>query len=85
MAQSDGFFPNLSLKKRVLKLLKSTKDFGGPQSVNDLQINLQISNGSARSVLIRLHKSGNIKRIGKGIYRIDGDSRDYDKNKPHMN
>lgn len=80
--KSCDFFPTLPLKQRVLKLLKSTQDFGGPQTVYDVQINLQITNGSSRSVLIRLLKSGEIERIGKGIYRIKDDSRNYDKKKP---
>ena len=57
----------------------------GPQSVVDIQINFQITNGSSRSVLVRLHKSGQIERIGKGIYRINDDSRNYEENKSHIN
>lgn len=82
MQKSNDFSPDLPLKQRVLKLLESKKDFGGPQSVHDVQINLQITNGSSRSVLVRLLKSGQIERIGKGTYRISGDSRNYDKKKP---
>jgi len=82
MTQPTEFFLNLPLKQRILKLLKSTKDFGGPQTVHDVQVNLQITNGSSRSVLIRLLKSNQIERIGKGTYRILGDSRNYDKKKP---
>jgi len=84
MKKSTDFFPALSLRQQVLKLLASTEDFGGPQSVNDLRLSLKISNGSSRSVLVRLHKSDNVERIGKGIYRIKGDSRDFNGNKLHL-
>ena len=84
MKKSADFSPELPLKKRVIKLLESSEEYGGPQSVNDLQLNLKISNGSSRSVLVRLYKSEKIERIGKGIYRAKGDSRKYDKKKPHI-
>lgn len=68
---SDDAIP---LRGKVLALLKSV----GPQSVNDLCINLKISNGSSRSVLVKMHQAGMIERISKGVYRVNGDSRKYD-------
>lgn len=62
------------LRKRVLKLMETV----GPQSVNDLCANMRISNGSSRSVLIKMHQAGMIERISKGVYRKIGDSRSYD-------
>lgn len=78
-----NLFEERSLRDRVLALLESDEDYGGPQSVDDLCNNLGISNGSSRSVLVKLHQAGKIDRIGHGIYRIKGDSRKYRKTKPH--
>ena len=57
---------SLPLRKRVIALM----DEKGPQSVNDLCINLGISNGSSRSVLVKMHKAGILERTGKGVYKI---------------
>lgn len=75
-------FEGKLLRDRVLALMESNEEYGGPQSVNDLCKNLEISNGSSRSVLVKLHQAGRIDRIDHGIYRIKGDSRKYRKNKP---
>ncbi len=82
---SQKLYPNLPLKERVLTLLKSQEAYGGPQSINDLCNNLQITNGSSRSVVIKLLKLGKIERIGHGIYRNKGDTRKYQKNKSYFN
>jgi len=63
--------------------LKSTKDYGGPQSVDDVCRNLGVSNRNARSILSRLYKKKKVDRIEKGIYRAKGDKRDYDPSKSH--
>ncbi|NIP61704.1 MAG: hypothetical protein GWN01_13490 [Nitrosopumilaceae archaeon] len=55
-----------SLRERVMHLMQEK----GPQSVNDLCKNLGISNGSSRSVLVKLHKAGKIERISKGTYKL---------------
>ena len=68
---------------RVLKLLRSKKEYGGPQSVDDVCINLNMTNRNARSILSRMYQKGKVERIEKGVYRIKGDSREYDKDKPH--
>ena len=81
---SDSFYTEMTLHARVVKLLESKNDFGGPQSVNDLCLNLKISNGNSRSVLVRLYQSGKIERIEKGIYKLKNDNRKYDLTKPHM-
>jgi len=41
----------------------------GPQSVNDLCLKLGISNGSSRSILVKLNQAGKIERIERGVYR----------------
>jgi len=80
---SEKFLAQLGLRQRVLELLASQEEFGGPQSVEDVSINLGISNTNARSVLVRMLQAGKIERITKGIYRIKGDGRSYIENKPH--
>lgn len=55
-----------SLRNRVIALMKEK----GPQSVTDLTKNLGISNGSSRSVLVKMHQAGKIERISKGVYNL---------------
>ena len=62
-----GRGPPSPLRKRILKLMK----FEGHQTVNDLVVKLGISNGSSRSVLVKMRESGLIKRIGPGKYHIE--------------
>ena len=83
MSKSEKFFPNLSLRKRVLTLMKSEQGFGGPQSVEDVCKSLLAPNSNVRSVLVRMKRDGLIERVQKGVYRIKGDARSYKKNKPH--
>lgn len=80
---SKNLFGTIGTGERVLKLLKSTKEYGGPQSVDDVCRNLGMNNKNARSILSRLYKKEKADRIGKGIYRAKYDDRDYDPNKPH--
>jgi predicted transcriptional regulator of viral defense system len=40
----------------------------GPKTVADLCQSLGISNGSSRSVLVRMRKKGLLTRVGKGRY-----------------
>ena len=68
---------------RILKLLESKEAFGGPQSIVDVCKNLNMTNRNARSMLSKMTKKGSIERINEGIYRIKGDSRDFNKDKPH--
>lgn len=84
MTASDKFYPGWSVRERVLELMKSEENFGGPQSVDDLCKNLRISNGSSRSVLVKLHSAGDIERIGKGKYRLRGDARRFNPNKKYL-
>jgi len=67
------------LGERVLNLLDSKEEHGGPQSVADVCEKLNISNTNSRSVLVRLRKKGAIERIAKGVYRVKGDKREYKK------
>ena len=54
----------VGLQTRVLELMQD-----GPKTVADLCMSLGISNGSSRSVLVRMRKNGLIIRIGKGTYK----------------
>ena len=69
--------------KRILKLLESEKKYGGPQSIDDVCRNLGMTNRNTRSMLSTMTKNELIDRIGDGIYRIKGDSREFNKDKPH--
>lgn len=55
-----------SLRSMVIALMKEK----GSQSVADLCTNLGISNGSSRSVLVKMHQAGMIERISKGVYKL---------------
>ena len=80
---SEILFQTLGTSQRILKLLESEKEFGGPQSINDVCQNLQMSNRNARSILSRMYKKGKIDRVSEGVYRVKGDVREYDASKPH--
>jgi len=83
MDEPRKFYSTLSLSQRVLKLLESKEEYGGPQHVRDLCKNLWISNTNARSVVVRLHENGKIERLEKGVYRIIGDTRPYKKKRKY--
>lgn len=77
-------FETMTSREKILWLLESDEEFGGPQSVNDLCKNLEIPNTNVRSLVIRMMKSGKIERVSKGTYRISGDSRKYASGKPEI-
>jgi len=79
----EKLFSNISRRQRVIKLLSSKEEYGGPQSIDDVCRKLEISNANSRSVLVRLLKDKEIERIEHGVYKIKGDKRAYKKNKPH--
>lgn len=83
LSESEKFFPNLSLRKRVLMLMKSEQEFGGPQDVQDVCESLGVPNSNVRSVLVRMKRDGLIERVQMGVYRIKGDTRPYKIDKPH--
>ena len=65
------------LRERVIELMGEK----GPQSVNDLCTNLGISNGSSRSVLVKLHQAGKIIRVSSGVYSLPDESRAFKKDR----
>ena len=62
-----GRGPPSPLRKSVLKLMEDE----GPQTVQDLQIKLKLTNGSSRSVLVKMREAGLIKRVGPGKYQLE--------------
>jgi predicted transcriptional regulator of viral defense system len=58
--------PVTPLRKKVLNLMKDE----GAQTIDDLVKKLSMSNGSARSILVKMKESGIIERVGHGTYNI---------------
>jgi len=52
------------LQSRLVDFLKDE-----PHTVAEICSSLKISNGSTRSLVIRMHKKGLITRVGKGKYQ----------------
>ena len=77
-------FETMTSREKILWLLESDDEYGGPQSVNDICKNLNIPNTNVRSLVIRMMKTGKIERISKGGYKIANDSREYVSSKPEM-
>jgi predicted transcriptional regulator of viral defense system len=77
-------FETMTSREKILWLLESNDEYGGPQSVNDICKNLNIPNTNVRSLVIRMMKTGKIERISKGVYRIVNDKREYFSSKPEM-
>ena len=80
---SEELYKSLKAGSRVLKLLESTEEYGGPQSLRDVCRNLRIPNNNARSILSKMYTHGKIDRIKPAVYRAKGDNREYNPNKPH--
>ena len=80
---SKELYKSLKAGSRVLKLLESTEEYGGPQSLRDVCRNLRIPNNNARSILSKMYTHGKIDRIKPAVYRAKGDSRKYNTDKPH--
>jgi len=58
--------PVTPLRKKVLDLMKDE----GAQNVTDIMKKLSMSNGSARSILVKMKESGIIERVSHGTYNI---------------
>lgn len=56
--------PPSPLRKKILKLMKDE----GPQTIKDLEAKLGLSNGSSRSVMVKMKEAGLVERIGPGKY-----------------
>ncbi|MEX0862167.1 hypothetical protein [Nitrosopumilus sp.] len=80
---SKALFETLGTGARVMKLLQSEEEYGGPQSVEDVCKNLGMTNRNARSILSRMCIKGKIDRVEKSVYRAKGDDRNYNPKKPH--
>ena len=58
--------PPTPLRKKVLDLMTEE----GAQNVTDIMKKLSMSNGSARSILIKMKESGLVERVSHGTYNI---------------
>ena len=58
--------PVTPLRKKVLDLMREE----GAQNVTDIMKKLSMSNGSARSILIKMKESGLVERVSYGTYNI---------------
>ena len=58
--------PVTPLRKKVLDLMMEE----GAQNVTDIMKKLSMSNGSARSILIKMKESGLVERVGYGKYHV---------------
>ena len=58
--------PVTPLRKKVLDLMNDE----GAQNVTDIMEKLSMSNGSARSILIKMKESGLVERVSYGTYNI---------------
>ena len=58
--------PVTPLRKKVLDLMRDE----GAQNVTDIMKKLSISNGSARSILVKMKESGLVERVSYGTYNI---------------
>ncbi len=58
--------PVTPLRKKVLDLMQDE----GAQNVTDIMKKLSMSNGSARSILVKMKESGIIERVSHGTYNI---------------
>jgi len=54
------------LRQKVLDLMREE----GAQNVTDIMQKLSMSNGSARSILVKMKESGLIERVSSGTYNI---------------
>jgi predicted transcriptional regulator of viral defense system len=80
---SENLFASLGTSSRVLKLLESDEEYGGPQSIDDICKSLNMTNRNTRSIVSRMYVKGSVDRIEKGIYRAKGDDREYNSNIIH--
>jgi predicted transcriptional regulator of viral defense system len=80
---SEELYKFLRTGTRVLKLLESTEEYGGPQSIDDICKSLNMTNRNTRSIVSRMYVKGRVDRIEKGIYRAKGDDREYNSNIIH--
>jgi predicted transcriptional regulator of viral defense system len=70
-----SYFENLSPSEKIIFVLKSHEEFGGPQSAKRLQETLKIKRKNLDSLLSKLSQKGSIVRVQPGIYKYPGDNR----------
>ena len=58
--------PVTPLREKILDLMQDE----GAQNISDIMKKLSMSNGSARSILVKMKESGIIERVSHGTYNI---------------
>ncbi|WP_205097629.1 type IV toxin-antitoxin system AbiEi family antitoxin domain-containing protein [Candidatus Nitrosotenuis uzonensis] len=74
--KDETYFMSLTPSEKIIFVLKSHEDFGGPQSADILCKFLGMKRKNLDSLLSRLCQKGRIQRIHPGIYGYPGDSRE---------
>ncbi|WP_428325403.1 winged helix-turn-helix domain-containing protein [Nitrosopumilus sp.] len=54
------------LRKKILNLMEEE----GPQTVKDLESKIGLSNGSSRSILVKMKEAGLVERVSPGKYQL---------------
>lgn len=73
--ETRSYFEKLAASKKVLFILKSHENFGGPQSIDHMNKILNMKKKNLESLVSRLCIKGKIERISPGVYRYPGDAR----------
>tara|TARA_Y100001936_G_C16085449_1_gene681330 strand:+ start:268 stop:513 length:246 start_codon:yes stop_codon:yes gene_type:complete len=72
-------FEKLSPQKKIMYILRSKEEFGGPQSSKQMNEILGFKKKNLDSALSKMVKNGMILRIGVGVYKFRGDPRELKK------
>ncbi|MDA1347164.1 MAG: hypothetical protein O3C48_08120 [Crenarchaeota archaeon] len=74
--EEKEYFETLSSQKKIMYILRSEKEFGGPQSSKQINEILGFKKKNLDSSLSKMVKNGMILRIGVGVYKFRGDQRE---------
>lgn len=74
-SNDEQYLTTLSPSEKIIFVLKSHEDFGGPQSSTILGKFLNMKPKNIDSLLSRLCKKGVIDRLSLGVYVYPGDTR----------
>lgn len=74
-SREEEYFDRLPPSEKIIFVLKSHENFGGPQSTSILCKFLNMKRKNIESLLSRLCLKGRIIRISPAIYGYPGDTR----------
>jgi hypothetical protein len=74
--QTKSYFENLTLSKKVIFILKSHDEIGGPQSMDQINKILNMKKKNLESMVSKLCLARKIERVSPGVYRYPGDKRE---------